>query len=74
MSKYADIDAAIIDTLIGTPAAFNQLYRGRVLRLLREKTGDASVVLHSRICALKKQGRIEFKNKKWHIVQGGKND
>lgn len=74
MSKYADIDAAIIDTLIGSPSSFGQLYRGRVLRACKEQSSSADTVLHSRICALKKQGRIEFKNKKWHIVQGGKND
>lgn len=69
MSKYAQIDAAILDALSGEPCAFNQLYRGSVLRLLRTLSGSADTVLHSRLCALKKQGRIEYKDKTWHMLQ-----
>lgn len=71
MSKYADIDAAIVDALIGGASAFSGLYRGRVLRVAKEQSSDANNVLHNRLCALKKQGRIEFKNNKWHLVPGG---
>lgn len=73
MSKYAELDAAILESIKGGRDTFVSLFRGTTGALANQFAANANTevdrVIDRRLQAIRKRGLIRFAAMRWHIVE-----